>query len=92
MVIDELQDASETLETAADDCDDDDLRERLVTQADALASLAERDRGPDHGRLARHTHALQDIASDADDDDAVAAAVDDALASIRAYRETVSGV
>ncbi|GGN11228.1 DUF7553 family protein [Halarchaeum nitratireducens] len=91
MVIDELRDASETLEAAANDCDDDDLRERLATQADALASLATRDQGPDHGRLARHTHALQDIASDADDDD-IAAAVDDALASIRAYRETVSGV
>ncbi|GGM59436.1 hypothetical protein J2752_001242 [Halarchaeum rubridurum] len=91
MVIDELRDASDTLDSAAADCDDDDLRDRLATQADALASLAERERGPDHGRLARHTHALQDIASDTDDDD-IAAAVDDALASIRAYRETVSGV
>ncbi|GAA0294476.1 DUF7553 family protein [Halarchaeum salinum] len=91
MVIEELRNASETLAAAADDCDDDDLRDRLATQADALGSLAEQERGPDHGRLARHTHALQDIASDTDDE-GVTAAVDDALDSVRSYRETVSGV
>ncbi|GAD52147.1 hypothetical protein MBEHAL_0907 [Halarchaeum acidiphilum MH1-52-1] len=93
MGLDALRDASETLDAAAANCENDELSGRLREQADALAGLADRDRGPDHGRLARHTHALHDIAADADDDDDVVPnAVEDALASVRSYRETVSGV
>ncbi|MFB6078209.1 MAG: hypothetical protein ABEJ80_04445 [Halarchaeum sp.] len=90
MGLEELQKASERLTAAADETDDDEISDRLRTQADALGSLADGERGPDHGRLARHTHALQEIGADGDDD--VAAAVEDALEHVRAYRSTVSGV
>lgn len=90
MGLEELRDASEILDDAATDCDDDDLRERIETQADNLTSLAARSRGPDHGRLARHMHALQDIVDDADGD--VADRVQEAYDHVLAYRETVSGV
>ncbi|QLC33372.1 hypothetical protein EFA46_003845 [Halarchaeum sp. CBA1220] len=90
MALENLQDASETLEQAAADAEDDEIRERITTQAEQLGKLAERERGPDHGRLARHMHALQDLVDDTDGD--LAAQIDDALASVRAYRETVSGV
>jgi hypothetical protein len=85
---DELDAASTTLADAASDADPT-VRDRLETQAEQLASLATADRGPDHGRLARHERALSEIA---DDDPGVADAVDDALAHVRAYRETVEGV
>lgn len=89
MAIEALQEASETLERAADAADGE-LADRIRTQADQLAGLAEQERGPDHGRLARHMHALQDLIDDGDGD--VAAAVEDALATVREYRTTVNGV
>lgn len=92
MAIEELREASDALERAAADADDPELRERLERQADQLADLAgrERDRGPDHGRIARHQGALRDIR------DAAGGALDDAIDEandrLNAYRETVEGV
>ncbi|WP_435101014.1 DUF7553 family protein [Halarchaeum sp. P4] len=90
MELEKLQEASEILEQAAEEATDEDVRERINTQAEQIGKLADRNRGPDHGRLARHMHALQDLVDDTDGE--VAAHVEDALESVRAYRETVSGV
>jgi len=86
---DELADAAERLTDAADDAAPDHA-DRLHEQADALAALADRDRGPDHGRLARITHALDDLAEELDGD--AAAGVEAARDRVEAYRETVDGV
>lgn len=90
MTRDNLARASELLATAADDSDDEDAAERLGSLSDQLDTLAERDRGPDHGRLARIESGLNEVQGDASDD--VAATIDEALEAIRAYRETVEGV
>lgn len=90
MTREELEAASEALHDASRATEDDAVASRLREQADQLARLAERDAGPDHGRLARHQHVLSDILEDAG-----AAARDDieaAKAHISAYRETVEGV
>lgn len=85
-----LEDAAETLQHAADAATDEETRERLRTQSSQLADHAAADRGPDHGTLARHEHILTDIADEEGGD--VGASVEDALESIRSFRETVSGV
>ncbi|WP_049924534.1 DUF7553 family protein [Halopiger djelfimassiliensis] len=90
MVRTELENAAESLEHAADAAADETARERLRNQATQLADLATADRGPDHGRLARHEHILTEIADDEGGD--VATHVDAALESLRAFRETVEGV
>lgn len=84
----ELDAASTALADAASDADPA-VQDRLRDQADQLAALARGDRGPDHGRLARHERALSGIA---EDDPGVGEAVEDALDHVRAYRETVEGV
>lgn len=81
--------ASEALERAADDAGGE-AAEALREQARQLASLAEADRGPDHGRLARHQAALRDVRADVDDD--VGARIDEANDRINAHRETLEGV
>ncbi|QFU81961.1 DUF7553 family protein [Natronorubrum aibiense] len=90
MAREQLEDAAETLQDAADVAAEDAVRDRLETQSDQFATLAEADRGPDHGTLARHEHILTEIADDAGGD--VASHVEDALESVRAFRETVEGV
>lgn len=90
MVRENLDDAAATLRDAADAASDDETRDRLENQAEQFADHAEADRGPDHGTLARHEHILTEIADEEGGD--VAAAVEDALESIRAFRETVEGV
>ncbi|WP_323677533.1 hypothetical protein [Halorubellus sp. PRR65] len=85
-----LQRASDLLEAAADAATHEDATERLQTQAEEFASHAESDRGPDHGRLARHERILTEIAEA--EGGTVAAKVDDAIDAVRAYRETVDGV
>jgi predicted glycosyl hydrolase (DUF1957 family) len=85
----ELTEAAEALRRAAQRAANDESRDRLKAQADQFDNLAEADRGPDHGRLARHEHILTEIA---DEDDAAAAEIETALESIRAYRQTVEGV
>lgn len=90
MVREDLRAASDHLRAAAVAADDADTEQRLYDQSDALAKLATAASGPDHGRLARITHALDDIAGDVNEDarDAVA----DAKERVEAYRETVEGV
>ncbi|MEF8776209.1 MAG: hypothetical protein V5A43_06865 [Haloarculaceae archaeon] len=90
MVREELQTASENLADASDATDDADVAETLADQAEQLDGLAERDQGPDHGRLARHENVLADLAASTDGD--VADLIEAALAEMRAYRETVEGV
>jgi len=81
-----LATASETLESAADETTDD-AGERLESLADQLDTLATRDRGPDHGRLARIENALNDL-EDSDVSDQIGSAHE----SVTAFRETVEGV
>jgi hypothetical protein len=85
-----LQRASRRLRTAAEAATDEGAADRLREQADEFATHADRDRGPDHGRLARHERILNEIA--ADENDAVSSAIEDALEEIRAFRATVDGV
>lgn len=89
MTRENLADAAVTLRKAADAATNE-TRERLENQASTFETLAEADRGPDHGKLARHEHILTDIADD--EGGAVAEHVEDALDSIRAYRSTIEGV
>lgn len=69
---------------------DGDLQARLYDHSNQLAQLAVADRGPDHGRLARHLNALNEMESEGDEE--VAAHVRNAREEITAYRETVDGV
>ncbi|WP_265109584.1 DUF7553 family protein [Halosolutus halophilus] len=89
MTRENLAKAADSLRTAADAATAD-VRDRLEDQASQFETLADADRGPDHGKLARHEHILTEIADEEDGD--VADHVDAALDSIRAYRETVEGV
>ncbi|RKD93809.1 DUF7553 family protein [Halopiger aswanensis] len=90
MTRENLADAAESLQTAADATSNDDARERLENQSSEFETLATADRGPDHGKLARHEHILTDIADEEGGE--VAAHVEEALESIRAFRSTVEGV
>jgi hypothetical protein len=90
MAREELENAAESIEAAAAAASDDEARDRLETQAAKFAEYADADRGPDHGQLARHEHILNDVADDEGGD--VASNLEDALASISAFRETVDGV
>ncbi|MGB9964333.1 hypothetical protein [Halobacterium sp. CBA1126] len=91
MVREDLRAASDHLRAAAVAAADADHEQRLYDQSDALAELATADDGPDHGRLARITHTLDDLADAVNDDDA-RESIADAKASVEAYRETVDGV
>jgi len=84
----ELATASERLQTAAERAETN--ADRLADLATQLARLAEADRGPDHGQLARIQTTLNDIASDADE--AVTSLIANARGDISKYRETVEGV
>jgi hypothetical protein len=85
-----LANASELLASAADTTDDEDAAERLTNLSDQLETLAERDRGPDHGRLARIESGLDEVQAGVSDD--VAATIEDALDAVRSFRETIEGV
>jgi hypothetical protein len=87
MTVSELERASDELRAAVELADGDE-RDRLETQADQLADLAET--GADHGRLARHENALREIKAASGDD--VGDRVDAAMDAITAYRETIEGV
>ena len=89
MTRDELAEASEVLEGAAKAADGE-AAEALREQARQLASLADADRGPDHGRLARHQARLRDIEESVDDE--VAARIGEANDLINAHRQTLEGV
>jgi len=90
MTREELETASNLLESAADDTDDEDASERLGELAGQLEQLSTADRGPDHGRLARIQSALNDIQGGDGAD--VANAIDDADDAINEYRSDLEGV
>lgn len=90
MTRDELIAASDVLTEIAEDVEDESIRERLTNQAEQLVRLAEQDRGPDHGRLARHQQTLRELKAAVDAD--TAARIDTVNEHIVAYRETVEGV
>ncbi|WP_224333328.1 DUF7553 family protein [Haloprofundus halobius] len=85
----QLQRASEELREAAELADDE-LRERLLKQADAFGDLANRERGPDHGRLDRHLNVLREIAAQLDGE--AKARVNAASETVTDYRSGVAGV
>ncbi|WP_254521964.1 DUF7553 family protein [Natrinema caseinilyticum] len=90
MTRDELENAAESIERAADEASDETATDRLRNQSEQFAAYATADRGPDHGQLARHEHILNEIADEESGD--VASNLEDALESISAFRETVEGV
>ena len=90
MTRENLATASQRLEAAADAADDGPSAQRLRDLADQLDTLAERERGPDHGRLARHERILTEIAEA--EGGTVASKIDEAIDDVRAYRETIDGV
>lgn len=85
-----LRKAGEHVRAAAEAAVDADARERLYSQAEEFERHAEAERGPDHGRLARHERILDEIAEAEGDE--VRTAVDAALDHVRSYRETLPGV
>lgn len=89
MTREKLTEAADSLRQAAEATQEDETSERLESQSETFDSLADADRGPDHGQLAHHEHILTEIASDGSE---AADYIEAALESIRAYRETVEGV
>ena len=90
---DELREAADRLGDArerADAGDDTDAAERLAKYADQLRTMADADRGPDHGRLDRLQHNLREVADGLDREGTEA--VEAALSHVVSYRETVEGV
>jgi hypothetical protein len=83
---DHLTRAADAVARAADGTD----TERAESLADTLRSLADREHGPDHGRLARIENALVELHEGATDE--ASAALDEAKAHVEAYREGVPGV
>ena len=90
MTRENLAAASDRLEAAAAATTDDEAAERLRDLAGQLETLAERDRAPDHGRLARIENALGDLAGTVDAD--AKAEIDAAHDAVVAFRETIDGV
>lgn len=64
--------------------------ERLTRLTDQIRSAAARERGPDHGRLARMLTALEEVAGDVDDD--TAATIEEAREHLTEFRKSVEGV
>lgn len=89
MAREELTAASQVLDRAAETAEDTGVVERLRTQSAELATLADREQGPDHGGLARHQQKLRDIKAEAPE---TAEFIDEANEQINAYRETIEGV
>ncbi|WP_435348205.1 DUF7553 family protein [Haloarchaeobius sp. HRN-SO-5] len=90
MTRDELHTASEHLIAAAKAADDPERRERLYRQAEEFEEHAESERGPDHGRLARHESILDEIADGSNDE--VRTEIEVAVDYIHEFRETLPGV
>jgi hypothetical protein len=87
----ELATASDELEAAADATSGDaDAADRLVDLAGQLDTLAERDRAPDHGRLARIENALGELRADLSG--TAIEHIEAAEEHITAFRETIEGV
>lgn len=84
-----LANAARDLSEAAEETTDD-IRGRLENQATQLRDLANRERGPDHGRLARHQQKLNDIQETVEE--TVADQIQQARDRISSYREGIEGV
>ncbi|MFC5971030.1 hypothetical protein ACFPYI_06750 [Halomarina salina] len=84
----ELTTAAEHLETAAAHAEGE-RRDRIESQAESLTDLADRDRGPDQGRLDRHMNVLRELSAE---DDEASEHVRDALDHVEQYRSTVGGI
>lgn len=89
MVREDLQAASEALRRAAEAASDD-LEGRIYEQSTQLATLAAREQPPDHGRLARHSRTLQELADEADT--GAREEIEAARERVRSFREGVEGV
>ena len=90
-----LQDAHDAVNEAAAESTDREATDRLSGLADQLETLAGRDRGPDHGRLARIQTALGEVESGLSEsagDEAAAAAIERARQRLSEYRSGVEGV
>lgn len=87
---DELQAASEALREAAAAVDDEETEERVRRQSEEMADLATADRGPDQGRLDRHTNVLRDVVENTDGE--ARERIEAALEHVTEYRKTVGGV
>lgn len=92
MAHEELGDASDALRDASEAAQTDELRERLHERSDALATLASKERKPDHGRLAREDGILRDVLADHDTSEDVSEHVETAREKIREFREDLPGV
>ena len=86
----DLRTAAQTLDDVQESISNDEVADRLDTFADQLRSMADADRGPDHGRLDRVMHGLQEISSDLDGEESEQ--VESARKHVRSDRETVEGV
>lgn len=62
----------------------------LANQAEQLAEPAVRRRGPDHGRIARHQHALRHVRGNVGG--GVAALIGEANDPLVEYRTTIEGI
>ena len=90
MARDDLNAASDHLREAAIATTNEEHEQRLYDKSDQLARLATADAAPDHGRLARVTHVLDELAAELDAD--AKESVEAARERVVAYRETVEGV
>lgn len=90
MTREELATASDLIEEAAGTAEEEAAAERLTGLADQLGRLAEADRGPDHGRLARIENALEELAAGTGEE--TAALVEEAHERVKEYRSGVPGV
>ncbi|WP_255148923.1 DUF7553 family protein [Halorarius halobius] len=85
-----LRVAGDMAERAAEEADDGAAAERLRDLAEQLRTLAERDRGPDHGRLARIENILDEVNEQVNE--AASEQIQRAHEEVVRYRETVEGV
>lgn len=85
----ELEKASALVEQAGASAEGE-AAERLADLSDQLSDLAARDRGPDHGRLARLLTALSEVKEAVDGE--TGDTIERAREEITAYREGVEGV
>jgi hypothetical protein len=86
----DLREAATELDAAREAAADAAAADRLESLADRVRSMADADRGPDHGQLDRLMHSLREVEADLDGE--AVAAMGSAIAHVRAYRETVEGV
>lgn len=89
MARERLETARDQLRTASESADGE-AADRLDGFAEQLDRLAARDRGPDHGRLARILTSLSEIADEADE--GTAATIEEARSEITEFRKGVEGV